>query len=431
VVGALLPHLRPARLLRPLGGEDVQPAGLRAPRRPTTHAAAFEFLWPLDWQAFKESEGESGDELDAVKERPRLQEAPSDRGVVYTVWAEEAGALDVRQGPSPDSLRLGRIHSGGSVGLLDWDDRGQWRRGWLWVAASLGTHGWLRLGGTQGRVHLQPQDAKLGCLLPERRLSPEPLCLAVYENDVGQLRALVQAGLDPNVRDWRGYTPLMLAAQWGHIDCVVFLLQGGADASLLSPEGAQAAELAEAVHVRALIKALTNEDFDLEKWEISFRWLRSDAQIAARDWMMRKSLTKALDVMQSAQRSMRHMPGSKSQGQELLLQMQVEQYKLHHRTVKPFKFMLPRRPRSATPRPGRAEVQLNKLRHKTTKSFKCELARRPRSATPQAGRTEAQALARTRASTPRRPAYRLCGRQQSSAGAGALQPPPAAGQGRA
>eukprot|EP00418_Pyrodinium_bahamense_P062464 CAMPEP_0179085884 /NCGR_PEP_ID=MMETSP0796-20121207/38923_1 /TAXON_ID=73915 /ORGANISM="Pyrodinium bahamense, Strain pbaha01" /LENGTH=133 /DNA_ID=CAMNT_0020783335 /DNA_START=46 /DNA_END=444 /DNA_ORIENTATION=- len=46
---------------------------------------------------------------------------------------------------------------------------------------------------------------------------------------VGMLQELANTDVNPNARDSRGLTPLMIAAMHGHEDCLRCLLQRGAD----------------------------------------------------------------------------------------------------------------------------------------------------------------------------------------------------------
>lgn len=57
-------------------------------------------------------------------------------------------------------------------------------------------------------------------------------------------RLVKEGGLDVNAKDSKGYTPLMLAALRGNVEVVSFLLNSGADASLVNERGETAASLA-------------------------------------------------------------------------------------------------------------------------------------------------------------------------------------------
>ena len=54
----------------------------------------------------------------------------------------------------------------------------------------------------------------------------------VREGDTEAVKTLMELGLDPNQWNSRGYTPLHLAADFGHLDIVHHLLDGGADPSI-------------------------------------------------------------------------------------------------------------------------------------------------------------------------------------------------------
>jgi len=58
----------------------------------------------------------------------------------------------------------------------------------------------------------------------------EPLHLAAQKGLAKMMQALVQAGANPNKRDFWGLTPLHYAARSGSTDCVRILLQAGANA---------------------------------------------------------------------------------------------------------------------------------------------------------------------------------------------------------
>src|SRR5690606_31184917 len=60
---------------------------------------------------------------------------------------------------------------------------------------------------------------------------------AVYQHDVELVRALLDAGADPSVRNLFGSTPLMEAAIVGHTEIIGLLLDAGADVESPSYEG--------------------------------------------------------------------------------------------------------------------------------------------------------------------------------------------------
>ena len=72
-------------------------------------------------------------------------------------------------------------------------------------------------------------------------MSHNPLHALALSGDAGALRARLSAPeADPNSRDARGWTPLMLAAMSGHLDVVRALLDAGADVNARSLDGSSA-----------------------------------------------------------------------------------------------------------------------------------------------------------------------------------------------
>lgn len=67
---------------------------------------------------------------------------------------------------------------------------------------------------------------------------------AVHANDVGEVRSLLDAGMDPNSTDREGYSLLMLAAREGHISIVRLLLNHKVKVDQQNPVGETAVMLA-------------------------------------------------------------------------------------------------------------------------------------------------------------------------------------------
>lgn len=63
---------------------------------------------------------------------------------------------------------------------------------------------------------------------------------AAREGDADMLSRFLQAGMDPNLRAEKGYTPLILASYNGHKDAVSVLLAHGAKPNLQDSKGATA-----------------------------------------------------------------------------------------------------------------------------------------------------------------------------------------------
>ena len=67
---------------------------------------------------------------------------------------------------------------------------------------------------------------------------------AVHKHQLGTAAALLDAGANPNRGYPRGYTPLMMAAGYGHADMVKLLLAHGANARAADDRGATALDYA-------------------------------------------------------------------------------------------------------------------------------------------------------------------------------------------
>jgi ankyrin repeat protein len=74
---------------------------------------------------------------------------------------------------------------------------------------------------------------------------------------VDTIAALLAAGAQPNLKDNRGMTALMIASGEGHAAAVTKLLEGGADPSLEDREGKTARDHAAAAGHSAVVELLT------------------------------------------------------------------------------------------------------------------------------------------------------------------------------
>lgn len=78
-------------------------------------------------------------------------------------------------------------------------------------------------------LYVYPEDLKF----PEnRKISYTALVFAGARNHDAVIKVLLEAGADPNVRDWMGYTPLNEASLRSRKSVVKALLDGGADPNL-------------------------------------------------------------------------------------------------------------------------------------------------------------------------------------------------------
>jgi len=70
-----------------------------------------------------------------------------------------------------------------------------------------------------------------------------------------------EPGLDINLKDWDGYTPLHKAAETGDLAVVELLLAGGADTSITEDNyGKTASKIAEEMNQVAILEAIRKAD---------------------------------------------------------------------------------------------------------------------------------------------------------------------------
>jgi uncharacterized protein len=90
------------------------------------------------------------------------------------------------------------------------------------------------------------------------------LHIVIKRGDSTYLRYLLQRGADPNLRDGRGNTPLLLAAQLGQADLVPILTAARANPNLANSGGEtpliRAVQQRDVPTVRALLAAKANPD---------------------------------------------------------------------------------------------------------------------------------------------------------------------------
>ncbi|MFA5106679.1 MAG: ankyrin repeat domain-containing protein, partial [Candidatus Micrarchaeia archaeon] len=60
---------------------------------------------------------------------------------------------------------------------------------------------------------------------------------AVSSGDLAGVKEALAAGADVNAKDRDGYTALMVASYWGHMDIVKLLIAAGADVNAKSETG--------------------------------------------------------------------------------------------------------------------------------------------------------------------------------------------------
>jgi len=86
---------------------------------------------------------------------------------------------------------------------------------------------------------------------------------AVRRNDIEAVRDLLTRGIDPNARDPKGQTGVMLAAQAGHVAVVQLLIDSGADLNLTGKHGLSAVMLAVLAGHKEVAQALAHAGADL------------------------------------------------------------------------------------------------------------------------------------------------------------------------
>ena len=67
--------------------------------------------------------------------------------------------------------------------------------------------------------------------------SDDNLHHAACHGNIARVRSLLSGGIDVNIKDNNGMTPLWLATQNGHADIVRALISGGADVNAVTPDG--------------------------------------------------------------------------------------------------------------------------------------------------------------------------------------------------
>ena len=86
---------------------------------------------------------------------------------------------------------------------------------------------------------------------------------AVRGNKIDMMRDLLSRGIDPNARDRKGHTGLMLAAHAGHLAAVQLLIDHNANLNLTAKYGLSALMLAVIAGHQEIAQALARAGADL------------------------------------------------------------------------------------------------------------------------------------------------------------------------
>ena len=93
-------------------------------------------------------------------------------------------------------------------------------------------------------------DDRIGPVMKDLSSYP-PITQAVLKDNIIGLKYMIEKGVDVNIIDGDGETPLMKAAVGGHVECLKILLYAGADVNMEDIYGET-----------ALMKAITNNQKD-------------------------------------------------------------------------------------------------------------------------------------------------------------------------
>jgi len=131
-----------------------------------------------------------------------------------------------------------------------------------------------RVAGDAPGGEVPGPPARADCLEPRCG----PLALAAHRGDVKEVKRHLRRGVEPNEQDERGETPLFAAARGGHAKAAAVLLLGFADPGLTSVAGLQAADVAGAPPVAALLWLAVGAQVDARDQRDAFGALEEDTQ---------------------------------------------------------------------------------------------------------------------------------------------------------
>lgn len=100
------------------------------------------------------------------------------------------------------------------------------------LATTGGQAEWLRSALDESNLVVSDSPCEL-----DMNPSNEQFLIAAFHGDTETLQSSIDAGLNPNIRDGNGVTPLMLAAHSTNEGAITLLLQSGADVNTVDNEG--------------------------------------------------------------------------------------------------------------------------------------------------------------------------------------------------
>jgi ankyrin repeat protein len=103
----------------------------------------------------------------------------------------------------------------------------------------------------QVRIIVEKDKGLANHTLPTGRY---PLCMAADYGQVHVIEYLIEKGADVNVKDCHGITPLLSAIYEGHTACVRLLLAKGAQKTGSAPDGSSYVECASSDEIKQLLK---------------------------------------------------------------------------------------------------------------------------------------------------------------------------------
>lgn len=189
-------------------------------------------------------------------------------GVLYEVVHDR---IVGRPAPSLAAPKQALRNRGDVIELFEFDETRKWRKG---LEDRTFHMVWWMIDHPELGPLLRPQGQPLS-------VKPvDPLCVAAREDLSQDLQRFLDEGSEANVYDVSGRTALMLAAEQGHLDCCVLLVEGGADPTLKSrgaPRGKTAVELADSVQTKSLLKAICGyKEFEMRQFDKAVQQLRPE-----------------------------------------------------------------------------------------------------------------------------------------------------------